>query len=61
MSETIVEEKVVQLVLSSEKGKSYYHMGFDTHRVPFSMHADNRKRLLARFSDAPVVCFLLPL
>ena len=57
-TETEQQQSEVVLTLSgAEEGGAFFSMGLQTHRVPMSLHAQNRRRLLERFTGCPEVCF----
>lgn len=49
MSQTKLEDVKPQIALNS--GSSYFSMGLNTHKVPMSMHKENRERLTKRFPN----------
>eukprot|EP01094_Clydonella_sp_ATCC50884_P027362 TRINITY_DN7832_c1_g1_i1.p1 TRINITY_DN7832_c1_g1~~TRINITY_DN7832_c1_g1_i1.p1 ORF type:complete len:536 (-),score=190.51 TRINITY_DN7832_c1_g1_i1:118-1659(-) len=56
-SATSLEEeqphRTATITLSGDASEPCFSMGLDTHRVPMRLHAENRRRLIARFADAP--------
>ena len=53
MTETITQSNVSAQICTTEEG-SHFSMGLNTHRVPMSMHKNNRQKLVSRFPNLKV-------